>query len=136
MKTNTPTKDAPLGNVTDIAPVTRELVHVRALELAWIAGRVPPHVSQVDYEQAKRELTHEKDLNRQDALLDSIPASQSGDAVPGPTGREVPHAPTEGEDDEERNESAQPIEEEATDAGREHMLQATRAGEKPDRDER
>ena len=135
MKTNPPTMDVPLGNVTDIAPVTRELVHVRALELAWIAGRVPPHVSQADYEQAKRELTHEKDLSRQTALLDLTPASESGDPVPRSTGHEVPDAPSAGEDDEGRNESAQLIEEETNDAGREHMLQATRAGEKPDRDE-
>ena len=135
METNTPTKEAPLGNVTDITAVTRELVHVRALELAWIAGRVPPHVSQADYEQAKRELTHESDMDRQDALLDSIPESKRRDPIPGSTGHQVPDAPTEGEDDEGRNESAQPIEEEASAAGREHMLQATRAGEKPDRDE-
>ena len=36
--------------------VTREMVYTRTRELARIAGRIPPQVSQVDYEQAKREL--------------------------------------------------------------------------------
>ena len=135
MEKTSSSKVAPPENSAGIGRVTRERVHVRALELAWIAGRVPPHVSQADYEQAKRELTHEVDLSRQNALLDSKPASQSGEPAPGPTAHEMPDAPSEGEDHEGSNESAQPFREEATDAGREHMLQATRAGEKPDRDE-
>ena len=53
--------------------VTRERVHLRAHELAVIAGRPPPHVTQVDYEQAKREVTGESDLDRQEAMLDSVP---------------------------------------------------------------
>lgn len=53
-------------------PVTRERVNVRAHELAVIAGRAPPHVTQADYEQAKREVTGESDINRQEAMLESI----------------------------------------------------------------
>jgi hypothetical protein len=49
--------------------VTRERVHARARELALLAGRPPPHVAQVDYEQAKRDVTGESDLDRQEALL-------------------------------------------------------------------
>lgn len=119
----------------DALPATREQVHARALELAWIAGRVPPHVSQADYEQAERELAGESDPDREDALLDSMPESKRWDPIPGSTGRQVPDAPSEDEDDEGRNESARLVEEGASEAGRDHMLQATRAAEKPDRDE-
>jgi hypothetical protein len=52
-------------------PVTRERVHDRTRELALLAGRVPPHVCQDDYEQAKREVTGESEIDRQTAALDS-----------------------------------------------------------------
>ncbi|MET0261575.1 MAG: hypothetical protein ABW223_01665 [Rariglobus sp.] len=39
--------------------VTSEQLHARTRALALIAGRIPPHVLQVDYEQAKRDLSAE-----------------------------------------------------------------------------
>lgn len=59
------------GRFSGNEPITREMVQARTRELAIIAGRPPPQVSQVDYEQAKRELTGESDLDRQNAVLDS-----------------------------------------------------------------
>lgn len=57
-------------NFAGTGPVTREMVHLRALELAAIAARASSsHVVQADYEQAKRELTGESDLERQEAIL-------------------------------------------------------------------
>ncbi|CAM3139780.1 hypothetical protein [Rariglobus hedericola] len=48
---------------TNLHPVAEdeglERVRVRTRELALDAGRVPPHVLQVDYEQAKREVMGE-----------------------------------------------------------------------------
>lgn len=64
------------ANAAGPAPVTREMVYARTRELARIAGRVAPQVSQVDYEQAKRELTGESQADRQDAILDLIPAAE------------------------------------------------------------
>lgn len=61
--------------------VTRAMVHARTSELASIAGRTPLDVSQADYEQAKLELTGESDMDRQGAILESIPK-------PVPTGRQ------------------------------------------------
>jgi hypothetical protein len=58
-----------------INPVSREKVRARARALALIAGHTPPHVSQADYEQAKRELTGESDWERQEAALESQPES-------------------------------------------------------------
>jgi len=52
-----------------VGQVTHESVRARTRELALFAGRVPPHVTQADYEQAKRELTGESDLDRQQAMI-------------------------------------------------------------------
>ncbi|MBC8011344.1 MAG: hypothetical protein H7067_14755 [Burkholderiales bacterium] len=62
------------GLFCDIPPVTREMVYVRTRVLALRAGRVPPHVIQIDYEQAKRELTGETEPERQDAALAERPS--------------------------------------------------------------
>lgn len=60
------------GKFQPDGPVNRERVNARAHELALLAGRVPPRVCQVDYEQAKREVTGEKESELQDAVLDSF----------------------------------------------------------------
>ena len=57
------------GNPT-LARPTREMLRRRTQELAAIAGRGPHQIKQVDYEQAKRELTGESDFDRQQAVLD------------------------------------------------------------------
>ncbi len=59
------------GKPTVAAPVTRKMVQARTRELALIAGRTAPHVLQVDYEQAKRELTGASEPDRQEAILDA-----------------------------------------------------------------
>ena len=122
-------------NAVGIGPVTREMVHARTRELALIAGRVPPHVSQADYERAKRELTGEADMDRQEAMLESIPETKRWDPVPGSTGRQLPESPSEDEDDEGRSESEQLVDEGAEEAGRDRMFQAARAAEQKDRRE-
>ena len=50
--------------------ITRQMVHDRTLELALIDGRTSLQIKQVDYEQAKRELTGESDFGRQQQILD------------------------------------------------------------------
>ena len=122
-------------NSVGIGPVTREMVHARTRELALIAGRAPPHVTQADYEQAKRELTGEADMDRQEAMLESIPETKRWDPVPGSTGRQVPESPSEDEDDEGRSESEQLVDEGAEEAERDQMFQAAQAAEKKDRRE-
>jgi hypothetical protein len=122
-------------NAVGIGPVTREMVHARTRELALIAGRAPPHVTQADYEQAKRELTGEADMDRQEAILESIPETKHWDPVPGSTGRQVPESPSEDEDDEGRSETEQLVDEGAEEAGRDQMFQAARTAEKKDRRE-
>jgi len=104
--------------------VTREDVHVRARELALIDGRTPSDVSQAEYEQAKRELTGESDLARQEAVLDAIP--EPNRAAPGPdsAGHEVPEQSDDEEDDEGRSVSEQLAEEGVEKAEQEQILQS------------
>jgi hypothetical protein len=56
---------------TRSGPVTRDAVRARARELAVDAGRASHDVAQDDYEQAKREVTGESDLGRQEEILEA-----------------------------------------------------------------
>jgi hypothetical protein len=120
-------------NSTGIGPVTRAMVHARAGELALIAGRTPPQVSQIDYERAKRELTGESDLDRQDAVLEALPESKRWDPVPGSSGHQAPESASEDEDDEGRSETEQLVDEGVEEAARDQMLHAARATQENDR---
>ena len=122
-------------NASGVGTVTREMVKARAHELAAIAGRVPPEPCEVDYEQAKRELTGEPDMDIQEAVLESIPESARWDPVPGSTGRHAPESFGEDEDSEGRSESAQLFEEGVKEAEHDQMLQAARAAQKRDQRE-
>jgi hypothetical protein len=104
--------------------VTREDVHVRARELALIDGRTPPDVSQAEYEQAKRELTGESELDRQEAVLDAIPEEKRADPEPDSTGHQVPEQTDDEKDEEERSESEQLAEEGVEKAEHEQVLQS------------
>ena len=132
MKKNPLNKGVLTINGTGIGNVTREMVHARAQELALLAGYAAPHVRQSDYEQARRELTGESDIDRQDALLESLPESKRGDPVPGSTGRQAPESPSEDEDQEGRSQTEQLVDEGAEEAERDRMFQAARAAAKPD----
>ena len=112
------------------------MVETRARELAAIAGRVPPEPSEVDYEQAKRELTGGPDSDILDQVLESIPESERWDPVRGSIGHHTPESFGEDEDSEGRSESAQLVEEGIKEAEHDQMLQAARAARKEDHRER
>jgi hypothetical protein len=59
--------------------VTRELIHLRACELALTNRRYFGRVSQADYQQAKMELTGERDTERQEAILTQDSLQSFGD---------------------------------------------------------
>ena len=122
-------------NDLGIGPPTRKMAQARARELALMAGRVPPHVTQADYEQAKRELTGGPDMNRQEAILEALPETNRSDPTPDSTGRQVPESPSEDEDDEGRSETEQLVDEGAEEAERDRMFQAAHEIEKSDRRE-
>jgi hypothetical protein len=112
-------------NFAGVGLVTREMVNARAHELASIRGHAR-HVSQADYEQAKRELTGESDIDRQEAILESIPESKRWDPVPGSEGTQDAELPSEDEDDEGRSETEQLVDEGAEEADRDRMFQAAK----------
>ncbi len=58
------------------------MVHQRATALALTDRRTAPYVLQAHYEQAKRELTGESDLDLQEAILDATPEAGRSDPVP------------------------------------------------------
>ena len=135
MNKNPLSKGVLTENDAGIGPPTRKMAQARARELALMAGRVPPHVTQADYEQAKRELMGEPDMNRQEAILESLPETNRSDPMPDSTGRQVPDSPSEDEDDEGRSETEQLVDEGAEEAERDRMFQAAHETEKSDRRE-
>ena len=99
MNTNPLNQGMLTTHTAGIGPVTRQLVHARARELALMAGRAPTGVSQADHERAMRELTGESDVDRQDAVLDALPETKRWDPVPGSEGRQARESASEDEDD-------------------------------------
>ena len=129
MNKNPLSKGVISDNSVGIGPVTRQMLHARARELALIAGRPPHDLSQADYEQAKRELTGGADLDPQETFLESLPES-ARDPQPGSTGHQVPDAPNEDEDEEGRSETEQLVEEGVKEAEHDQMLQAAKESKK------
>lgn len=85
-------KDGLIKNAIGLGTLTREKVRVRARALASLQGRPPIDVSQMDYEQAKRELTGLSGLAQQEAMLDLSAASAGTLSTPS-EGRSSPHKP-------------------------------------------
>jgi len=133
MKKNPLNKGILTENATEVGAVSREMVHARARELAQIGGRAAAEVSKADYDQAKRELTGESDLDRQDQMLDALPETERWDPVPGSAGHQVPEAASEDEDEEGRSETEQLVDEGVSEAEHDQMLEAARAAAKQDR---
>ena len=129
MKKNPLNKGMIMENAAGIGTVTSEMVEARARELAAINGH-PSKPSKADYQQAKRELTGEAELDPQQESSESVPESEGWDPVPGSTGRQAADSLGEDEDAEGRSESAQMFEEGVTEAEHDQMRQASRAEEK------
>lgn len=113
-----------------IGTVTRKMVRDRAIELAMINGRSAQEVRKADWEQAKRELTGEPDLDVKEAVLDSAPESERWDPVPGSAGYKAPTAPSADEDEEGRSDNERLVEEGMAGAELDQSLQAARAAAK------
>jgi hypothetical protein len=132
MRKNPLNKGVIMENATGIGTVTPEMVEARARELAAINGHRSSEPSEADYQQAKRELTGESELELPEENLESIPESEGWDPVPGSTGRQAAESLGEDEDAEGRSESAQLFEEGISEAEHDQMLRAARADEKSD----
>jgi hypothetical protein len=132
MKTNPSQEAALIINSTGIGTVTRKMVRERATELALINGRSAKDVSATDWEQAKRELTGEPDIDPKEAVLESAPESERWDPLPGSTGHIVPVTSIDGEDDDGRSMGEKLIDEGVQEAEHNQMIQAARSEEKKD----
>jgi hypothetical protein len=125
MKTNPLKEGALTENSAGIGTVTRKMLQKRAIELAVINGRTANETSQSDWEQAKRELTGEPDMDPKEAVLESAPESERWDPVPGSTGHKVPSAPSADEDDEGRSDNERLTDEGIEGAEQDQMHQAS-----------
>ena len=131
-----PLKDGILTeNSAGIGTVTRKMVRERAVELAVIDDRSAQEVSKSDWQQAKRELTGQPDMDPKEAMLESAPESERWDPVPGSTGHKVSSAPSEDEDEEGRSDNERLVDEGIAGAELDQMDQATRADAKQDEEE-
>ncbi len=106
------------------------MVRERAVELAGINGRPAAEVSKSDWEQAKRELTGEPELDPKESALDSAPETERWDPVPGSTGHMVPAAPSADEDEEGRSDNEQLVDEGIAGAELDQSREATRTAKK------
>jgi len=132
MKKNPLNKGVIMENADGIGTVTPAMVEARARELALIDGRGSSEPTEADYQQAKRELTGEEEIDAQQENLESLPESEAWDPVPGSTGRQAAESLGEDEDAEGRSESAQMFEEGISEAEHDQMLRAGEAGQKSD----
>src|SRR5438477_986495 len=136
MRKNPLNKGIIMESAAGIGTVTAEMVEARVRELAAINCRPSSEPSEADYQQAKRELTGEAEIDPQDERNESIPDSDGWDPVPGSTGRQAADSLGEDEDAEGRSESAQMFEEGVNEAEHDQMRQASRADQKSDEPER
>jgi hypothetical protein len=135
MRKNPLNKGIIMENAAGIGTVTSEMVEARARELAAINGHNPSKPTEADYQQAKRELTGEQQIDPREENLESVPESENWDPVPGSTGRQAADSLGEDEDADGRSESAQMFEEGVTEAEHDQMRQASRADETSDEPE-
>src|SRR6266403_2001419 len=132
MKKNPLNKGIIMENAAGIGTVTPAMIEARARELALINGRRSSKPSEADYQQAKRELTGEEEIDSQEENVESVPESEGWDPVPGSTGRQAADSPGEDEDAEGRSEAAQMYEEGIDEAEHDQMRRAAEAEEKSD----
>src|ERR1700730_16739351 len=129
MKKNPLNKGIIMENADGIGTVTPAMVEAGARELAVINSHGSSRPTKADYQQAKRELTGEEEIDLQEENLESVPESEGWDPVPGSSGRQAADSPGEDEDAEGRSEAAQMYEEGVNEAEHDQMLRAAEADE-------
>jgi len=132
MKKNPLTKGIILENAAGIGTVTSKMVEARARELAVINGHGSSGPTKADYQQAKRELTGEEEIDSQEENVESVAESEGWDPVPGSSGRQAAESLGEDEDAEGRSEAAQMYEEGIDEAEHDQMRRAAEPEQKSD----
>jgi hypothetical protein len=130
MKANPLKQGVLTENSTGIGTITRKMIRARAVEIALINDRSEQEVSKADWEQAKRELTGQPDMDPKEAILEAAPESERWDPVPGSAGHKVPVAASEDEDEEGRSDNERLVEEGVAEAEHDQMLQAIKMPKK------
>jgi hypothetical protein len=124
MRKNPLNKGIIMENAGGIGTVTPAMVEARARELALINGHGSSGPTQADYQQAKRELTGEEEIDPQEENVESLPESEDWNPVPGSSGRQAAESLGEDEDAEGRSEAAQMYEEGINEAEHDQMRRA------------
>jgi hypothetical protein len=132
MKKNPLNKGIIMENADGIGTVTPAMVEARARELAVINGHGSSGPTKADYQQAKRELTGEEEIDSQEENVESGPESEGWDPVPGSSGRQAAESLGEDEDAEGRSEAAQMYEEGISEADHDQMRRAAEAEQNSD----
>jgi hypothetical protein len=132
MRKNPLNKGIIMENADGVGTVTPAMIEARARELARINGHDPSKPTEADYQQAKRELTGEEEIDPEEENVESLPESEDWDPVPGSTGRQAAESLGEDEDAEGRSEAAQMYEEGINEAEHDQMRRATEAEEQSD----
>jgi hypothetical protein len=135
MKKNPLNKGIIMENADGIGTVTPAMIEARARELAVINGRDSSKPTRADYQQGKRELTGEEEIDPQEKNVESVPESEGWDPVPGSSGLQAADSLGQDEDAEGRSESAQMFEEGIDEADHDQMLRASEAEQKSDEPE-
>jgi len=134
METNPVDKGSISNNFSGIGVVTREMINKRAHELALISGRPDREVTDADFQQARRELNGESDLDSREEALESLPESDRWNPVPGSQGVQSQELPMEDEDSEGRSETTQLVEGGVREAEHDQMVQAEESEQEAERD--
>jgi hypothetical protein len=114
-------------NSAGLGTVTRSMVKTRAVELAVIDERSALEMKQNDWEEAKRELTGQPEVDPNTIVLEAAPESERWDPVPGSTGHKVRAAPGADEDEEGRSDNERLVDEGLAEAVLDQMNQAAKA---------
>lgn len=103
--------------------ISDEMIRNRASELAMIDGRAAEDVSQVDWDEAEKELTR----GTEPAFLESVPESDRWNLIPGSTGHEAMVHFDDNEDEEGRSVEERLVQAGVDEADHEQKLAAARS---------
>jgi hypothetical protein len=105
-----------------LGTVTREMVMVRARQIAVLNGRSEKNVLDSDFSEARRELLGEDEINREPTAEEKLPEDKRWDPVPGSEGHKVPAMPP----DDEQSVAEKLYDEGIADAEHDESVEATR----------
>jgi hypothetical protein len=121
MKRNELEKGRISNHSQPVGTVTYDMVRQRAREIAITNGRSPGEVSDLDVDQARRELTTLEEEPVSDQIAEALPESERWDPVPGSVGKSAPNAFK----DEEQTDNERLIQEGMEDAEHDQMVKGS-----------